>query len=79
ALSSSTIISWDQPKDGQKPYGYYILIRETDKSMWEKKFFVKGTSTEIPYSKDNHFFAVQSVNENGNESLATFAVGGSVR
>jgi len=23
----------------------------------------------LPYSKDNYFFAVQSVNEDGNESL----------
>jgi hypothetical protein len=23
----------------------------------------------LPYSKDNYFFAVQSVNESGNESL----------
>jgi hypothetical protein len=24
---------------------------------------------ELPYSKDNYFFAVQSVSEDGNESL----------
>jgi hypothetical protein len=78
-LSSSTKISWQPPKGGDTPVGYYILIRETDKSNWEKKIFVSGTSADLPFSKDNHFFAVQSVNSNGNESLPVFAVGGSAK
>lgn len=78
-LSSFTKISWEQPDGHVKPYGYYILIRETDKSNWGKKIFVKDNCAELPYSKDNYFFAVQSVNENGNESLPLFATGGSVK
>lgn len=78
-LSSSTHISWKDSDKGEKPFGYYILIRETDKSNWEKKIFVKGNSIDIPYSKDNYFFAVQSVSEEGNESISQFAIGGSPR
>ncbi len=79
ALSSSTKISWEPPKGGDIPVGYYILIRETDKSNWEKKIFIRGTSAELSFSKDNHFFAVQSVSAYGNESLPVFAVGGSAK
>lgn len=74
-LSNKTIISWSAPLKGDRPYGYYLLIRETDKSEWERKIFVKGESIEVPLSKDNYFFAVQSVNKNGNESLAQFSIG----
>jgi len=37
--------------------------------LWQKKIFTTETSAKLPYSKDNYFFAVQSVSENGNESL----------
>lgn len=46
---------------GKGVYGYNILIRETSSAHWEKTIFVKDTKIEIPYSKDNFFFAVQSV------------------
>lgn len=78
-LSSSTLLTWEAPTKGTPSAGYYVLIRETDKSMWEKKIFVKSTSIEIPYSKDNYFFAVQSVSMQGNESIAVLAIGGSSR
>ncbi|MDP3436536.1 MAG: M28 family metallopeptidase [Bacteroidales bacterium] len=74
-LSNKTTISWRAPENGERPYGYYLLIRETDKSEWERKIFVKGESVEVPLSKDNYFFAVQSVSKNGNESLAQFSSG----
>ncbi|PKP00533.1 MAG: peptidase M28 [Bacteroidetes bacterium HGW-Bacteroidetes-8] len=74
-LSNKTTISWSAPLKGERPYGYYLLIRETDKSEWERKIFVKGESVEVPLSKDNYFFGVQSVNKNGNESLAQFSSG----
>ena len=44
-------------------------MRETDSSIWQKKFFTKENSIKLPYSKDNYFFAVQAVNSSGNESL----------
>lgn len=67
-LDNMTALSWEKPLSGT-PNGYYILIRETDQSMWQKKIFTKELSVKIPYSKDNYFFAVQSVGVAGNESL----------
>jgi hypothetical protein len=71
-LSNSTILSWEEPKNGKKPAGYSVLIRETYLPLWEKKIFVKETSVTLPYSKDNYFFAVQSVDADGHESEIIF-------
>ncbi|MFO7574566.1 MAG: M20/M25/M40 family metallo-hydrolase [Bacteroidales bacterium] len=71
-LSNSTTIGWEEPEQGRKPAGYYILMRETYMPLWQKKIFVTGTQVTIPYSKDNYFFAVQSVDEEGHESLPVF-------
>ncbi len=67
-LSNFTSLSWKAPVSG-KVKGYYILMRETTSAFWQKKIFVTQTETSLPYSKDNYFFAVQSVSEDGNESL----------
>lgn len=67
-LTNSTYLYWKAPKYG-KPKGYYILMRETTSAVWQKKIFTLDTGVRLPYSKDNYFFAVQSVNESGNESL----------
>lgn len=67
-LTNFTTLIWTSPKFG-KADGYYVLIRETDQSMWQKKIFTKDLKIQIPYSKDNYFFAVQSVSDEGNESL----------
>jgi hypothetical protein len=67
-LSNATNLFWNKPKTG-KTKGYYILIRETTSAFWQKKLFTTETTITLPYSKDNYFFAVQSVNETGNESL----------
>jgi hypothetical protein len=74
-LSNNTKIYWEQPSKGKLPFGYYLLVRETDSPVWQKKIFVKGTQIVVPYSKDNYFFAVQSVSQGGNESLAVFSKG----
>ena len=39
------------------------------KEYEKKKIFTTGTSIDLPYSKDNYFFGVQSVSDGGNESL----------
>ncbi|MGY6558786.1 MAG: M28 family metallopeptidase [Nitritalea sp.] len=70
-LSNSTTLQWEAPETGEA-VGYYVLMRETDQSMWEKKFFTTETRMELPYSKDNYFFAVQAVGERGFESLPVF-------
>jgi hypothetical protein len=68
-LGNSTYLSWKAPKNG-KAKGFYVLMRETTSAVWQKKFFTETFEMKLPYSKDNYFFAVQSVNETGNESLA---------
>ena len=67
-LTNSTYLYWQPPTVG-KVKGYYILIRETTSPVWQKKFFTAVSEIRLPYSKDNYFFAVQSINETGNESL----------
>ncbi|MBW4890474.1 M20/M25/M40 family metallo-hydrolase [Mucilaginibacter sp. HMF5004] len=71
-LTNKTTLKWETPKLGKKPTGYYILMRETINPYWEKKFYVTGNETTLNYSKDNYFFAVQSVDADGHESLPIF-------
>jgi Zn-dependent M28 family amino/carboxypeptidase len=68
-LTNFTNLSWKAPKVG-KVKGYYVMMRETTSAFWQKKIFTTQTSISLPYSKDNYFFAVQSVSEDGNEGLA---------
>lgn len=72
-LTNFSDLVWTAPQ-GKPIYGYNILVRETSSSHWEKTFFVKDTVTTIPYSKDNYFFAIQSVDELGHASLPIFPV-----
>lgn len=67
-LTNFTTLHWKKPATG-KPVGYYILVRETESPVWQKRIFTKDFSIKIPLSKDNYIFAVQSVNETGNVSL----------
>jgi hypothetical protein len=67
-LTNLTNISWKVPVAG-KPKGYFVLMRETTSPVWQKKIFTTDTKIDLSYSKDNYFFAVQSVSEDGNESL----------
>ena len=71
-LTNKTTLSWESPSKGIKPSGYYILMRETYQPIWEKKIFVEGNEVTIPYSKDNYFFGIQSVDAQGHESIAVF-------
>jgi hypothetical protein len=71
-LTNKSTLRWDAPAKGKKPAGYYILMRETYQPLWEKKIFVTGNEVTLPYSKDNYFFAIQSVDEQGHESVAVF-------
>ena len=67
-LSNTTFLYWKAPKTGNAKW-YYILMRETTSPIWQKKMYTEALEARLPYSKDNYFFAVQSVNEFGNESL----------
>jgi hypothetical protein len=75
-LTNTTTLVWEAPKAGKKPAGYYVLMRETVSPYWEKKFYINGKdsscTTTLNYSKDNYFFAVQSVDADGHESLPVF-------
>lgn len=67
-LSNYTSLSWKLPLSGVVK-GYYVMMRETTSPVWQKKIFTADTTIRLPYSKDNYFFAVESVNASGNESL----------
>jgi Peptidase family M28 len=67
-LTNYSFLNWKAPRTG-KPKGYYVLLRETTSPVWQKKIFTTALEYQLPYSKDNYFFAVQSVGEEGNESL----------
>lgn len=67
-LTNSTYLYWKAPAT-RRAKGYYVLLRETTSPAWQKKIFTADTNIRLPYSKDNYFFAVQSVSNDGNESL----------
>jgi hypothetical protein len=73
-LDNMTLLSWEAPKSGPKPKGYNILLRETYQPFWEKKIYVTDLKAELPYSKDNYFFAVQAVGEKEFASQAVMPV-----
>ena len=67
-LGNTTKLNWLPPKSG-KVKGYYVMMRETTSAFWQKKIFTEKQEVNLPYSKDNYFFAIQSVGSDGNESL----------
>ncbi len=72
-LGNTTNLNWMPPKSG-KVKGYYVMMRETTSAFWQKKIFTEKQEIILPYSKDNYFFAVQSVGQAGNESLPVVPV-----
>jgi hypothetical protein len=72
-LTNSTALYWKAPAVG-KVRGYYVLMRETHMPFWQKKFFTTTLGLTLPYSKDNYYFAVQAVSDDGNESLPVLPV-----
>ncbi|MEO7978413.1 M20/M25/M40 family metallo-hydrolase [Flavobacterium sp.] len=72
-LSNSSTLIWSAP-EGKSQYGYQVLMRETSSAHWGKTFFVKDTKAEINYSKDNYFFAVQTIDSLGHASLPIFPI-----
>jgi hypothetical protein len=73
-LGNFTDLEWQAPSTGPKPKGYYVVMRETYQPFWEKRFFTNDTKVSLPHSKDNYFFAVQSVGEHGHVSPAVMPV-----
>jgi hypothetical protein len=73
-LTNKTSLKWQASSIGEKPAGYYVLMRETHSPVWTKRFFVSGIEATLPYSKDNFLFAVQAVDAEGHESLPIIPV-----
>jgi hypothetical protein len=73
SLSNFTMLKWNALPESTTG-GYYVLIRESSSPVWQKKIFTKHNNISLPYSKDNYFFAVQSVSKNQNESLPVLPV-----
>ncbi len=67
-LGNTSYLYWKPSLTG-KVKGYYVMMRQTTSPVWEKKYFTTATEMTLPYSKDNYFFAVQAVSNDGNESL----------
>lgn len=69
-LNNYTVLKWEYPAGAvTSPAGYYLLLRETDSPVWQKKIFVTQTQITVPYSKDNYIFGVQSIDVRGHTSL----------
>jgi len=73
-LGNMTYLTWEAPESGPKPKGYNVLIRETYQPFWEKKIYVTDLKADLPYSKDNYYFAVQAVGEGNHTSQAVIPV-----
>ena len=74
-LTNKTSLKWTAPT-GEKPLGYYVVMRETSSPIWERKFFVSDTQATFNYSKDNYIFGVQAVDADGHESLVVLPLPG---
>ncbi|MBC7936201.1 MAG: M28 family peptidase, partial [Rhizobacter sp.] len=74
-LGNTSYLYWKAPLSGNVK-GYYVMVRETTSAFWQKKIFTTATEIILPYSKDNYFFAVQSVGMEGNESLPVVPAAG---
>ena len=72
-LTNKTSLKWEAPK-GEKPAGYYVVMRETTSPVWERKFYITDTKAELGYSKDNYIFGVQSVDAEGHESMVVMPI-----
>ncbi len=67
-LGNTSSLTWKKPATGNTK-GYFLLVRETTSPVWQKKIFTTAEEMVLPFSKDNYLFAVQAVNDAGNESL----------
>jgi len=66
-----SLLSWTAPQFGQAT-GYYVLVRETSASQWQRKYFTTATEFILPYTRDNYFFGIQAVGADETESQITF-------
>ena len=48
-LTNKTELRWELPA-GERPIGYYVVMRETSSPVWQKKFFVTDTKAIHQFS-----------------------------
>ena len=67
-LTNFTNLKWRAPNSGKVKGLLYINERNYQPGVGEE-VFTTDTKMDLHYSKDNYFFAEQSVSEDGNEGL----------
>jgi len=71
-LDNNTDLAW-QANTEPDLAGYRVVWRATTAAQWEgSKFVGKVTAITMPLSKDNVFFGVQAVDQDGNVSVASY-------
>ncbi|NML62054.1 M28 family peptidase [Massilia sp. RP-1-19] len=71
-LDNNSTLLW-LPNSEPDLAGYRIVWRETTASQWQGSLYVGNvTEATVRLSKDNYFFGVQSVDKDGNASVATY-------
>lgn len=71
-LDNNSTLLW-LPNTEPDLAGYRIVWRETTASQWQGSMYVGNvTEATVRLSKDNYFFGVQSVDKDGNVSVATY-------
>ena len=71
-LTNDTTLTWKQNKE-EDVSGYEIVWRKTSAPLWEHSVRIgKVGRYTLPLSKDNFFFGVRSVDEQGNRSPVSF-------
>ena len=72
-LTNDTELKWDAGRDADLA-GYEVVWRDTTSAEWTDSVFVGNVTGFVMKnrSKDNYFFAVRSVDKNGNRSQTSF-------
>ena len=68
-LEYETTLRWNAGKEPDLA-GYVVRYRETTSPVWQEAEFTKDTTVTLKLLKDDHLFGVQSVDREGNVSLA---------
>lgn len=74
-LENDTVLHWEANREPDLR-GYRVVWRETTAAQWQDAIFVGNVTqyTAKGLSKDNYFFGVQAVDQDGNISVASYPV-----
>lgn len=72
-LENDTVLRWEANREPDLR-GYRVVWRETTAAQWQNAVFVGNVTqyTVKGLSKDNYFFGVQAVDQEGNVSVASY-------